>query len=106
MLFCHTVFAVIAAQLGQEGHRALRALGDELAEHPVHGLSERGALVVQLGREQVTHFRVEGEPAVVEPPDQFVGAGLRVQRSLQHPQRVTVLEAHGRDFRYVGGPRR
>ncbi len=97
------VFAVVTAELGQEAHRRLGSLRHELPEHPVHGLAERGALVVQFGREQITHVGVDGEPAGVEPADQLVGAGgVRVQGSVQHPHGVTVLEAHGRDLRLAG----
>ncbi len=48
MSLCDTVFAVITAELGEEGHRGLGALGDEFAEHPVHRLTERRPLRRQL----------------------------------------------------------
>ena len=89
-----TVFAVVATQLSEERHRLLGALGDQLAEQPRHRLGERGALVAHVGREQVAGRDVDGEPAGVEPADQFVGPQRRVDRVAQHAQRVTVVESH------------
>jgi len=96
----HTVFAVIAAQLGEKGHRLLGALGDELAVHVVQGVGESGPLRSHLGREEVAHRDVEAEPVGVEPADEFVAGARLVRREgiAQHPQRVGVLEPHGARF--------
>ena len=100
MPLSHTVFAVIATELREEGDRGLGALGHEFAEHPVHGLPECRALRRQLRWEQVPHVGVQGEPPGVEAAEQFVGFRLGIpQGSLQYPKRVTILQAHGRDFR-------
>ena len=89
-----SVFAVVAAQLGQEGDGLLGSAFDQFAQQPRHGLREHGALVVQVGREQIAHRRVDREPAGVEAPDQLVGAREGVERSTQRGQRVTVVEPH------------
>ena len=85
MLWQHTVFAVIAAELGKEGHRLLGALRDQFAEHPVQRLAERGALAVHVGRKQVAHRDVEGEPAGVEPVDELVAGPSRGRRRRAAP---------------------
>ena len=89
-----TVFAVVAAQLREERDGLLGALGDELAEQPRQRLGERRALRLHVGWEQVADRDVDGEPAGVEPADQFVGAQRGVDRVAQHAQRVTVVESH------------
>jgi len=68
----HTVFAVILAELGKEGHRFLRALCDQFAVYPIQRVRESGSLVVHLRREQVAYRGVEGEPVGVEPADEFI----------------------------------
>ena len=65
---------MVAAQLGQERHRLVGALGDQLAVHPVQRVGESGSLAVHIGREQVAHRNVEGKPVGVEPVDEFVVA--------------------------------
>ena len=67
-----TVFAVIAAQLGEKRDRLLGALRDQLAEQPVSAWANAAALALHVGREQVAHRDVDGEPVGVEPADQFV----------------------------------
>ena len=94
MPLCDTVFAVITAQLCQERHRLLGALGDELGEQPRHRLGERGSLRIHVRGEEIAHREVDGEPAGVEPADQFVGPVLRVDRVAKHAQRVTVVDSH------------
>ena len=89
-----TVFAVVTAQLSQERHRLLGALRDHLGEQPRHRLGECGALCAHVGREQVARRDVDGEPAGVEPADQFVRPQRRVDRVAQLAQRVTVIESH------------
>lgn len=88
----HTVFAVIPAELGEEGHRLLGALLHQLAVDPVQCVAESGSLSVHFGREQVAHRAVDCEPVSVEPMDEL--AAIRVvrgQRVAQHPQRIGVL---------------
>ncbi len=89
-----TVFAVIAAQLSQECHRLLGALVDELTEQPRQGLAEHLELCAQIGRKQVTHRHVDGEPLGVELADQVLGPEAWVDRVAQHPQPVAVVESH------------
>jgi hypothetical protein len=100
MLWQHTVFAVVPAELSQKGDRFLGALGDEFAVHPVQGVGESGPLPAHFGREQVTYRHVEAEPVRIEPADEFViGARLLLRESVaQHPQRFLVLEPHGARF--------
>ena len=86
----HSVFAVVAAQLGEEGDGLVGALGDQLAEQPRHGLGEHRALAVHVGREQVGDFGVDGEPAGVEATYQLVGA----EGAAQYRQRFAIVEAH------------
>ena len=78
-----TVLAVIAAQLREEGDGLLGALGDELAEQPGQRRGERDALLGHVGWEEVGGRGVDGEPAGVEPADQFLRAGVGVDRGAQ-----------------------
>ncbi|CFS01238.1 Uncharacterised protein [Mycobacterium tuberculosis] len=92
----HTVFAVVAAELGKKGHRFLGALRHQLAVHPVQRLPESGSLGAHVGWEQVAYRGVEGKPMGIEAADQF--RVVELEGVLQHPQRVPVLEAHGPRF--------
>ncbi len=94
MALGHTVFAVIAAQLRQEGHRLVRAPVDELAEQPRHCLAEHLELGSEVGWKQVTHRDVDGEPLGIELADQLLGPQAWVDRVAQHPQPVAVIESH------------
>ena len=100
MVWQHTVFAVIPAELSQEGHRFLGALGEEFAVHPVQGVGESGPLPAHFGREQVAYRDVEAEPVGVEPADDLIAGSRPVLREgiAQHPQRIPVLEPHGPRF--------
>ena len=91
MLLAHSVFPMIAAELGKERDRGVGPLGHQLTEHPVHGLTEDRSLVVEVGGEQIAHAGVDGEPVGVELPDQLIGSVLRIERGLQHPQRVAIV---------------
>ena len=86
-----TVFAVVAAQLSEERHRLLGALGDQLGEQPRHRLGERGALRIHVRRKQVAGRDVDGEPAGVEPADQFVRTPAQGR-----PRRAACAVRHGR----------
>jgi hypothetical protein len=90
---------VVAPELGQECHRLLGALGDELVAQPAHRLAEHVALLLQIGRKQVAGREVGGEPAGVELRNQRVvarGLGNRadVERVAQDAHRLPVFEAH------------
>ena len=89
-----TVFAVISPQLGQERHRLVGALVDELTEQPRQGLAESLELGSQIGWEQVAHRHVDGEPFGVELADHVHGPEAWVDRVAQHPQPVAVVESH------------
>ena len=89
-----TVFAVVAAELREERHRLLGPLGDEFAEQPRQRVGEASRCAVHVGGKQVADRHVDGEPAGVEPPDQFVGAERGIDRVAQCAQRVTVVESH------------
>jgi hypothetical protein len=54
MLLAHTVFPMIAAELGKERDRGVGPLGHQLTEHPVHGLTEDRPLVVEVGNRSRT----------------------------------------------------
>ena len=98
MPFGDTVFAVVATELREEGHGLLGALGDELAEQPVHARANTGRWVpCPVGRRRGPRrrWRTNG----CRTGEQFVGARVGVDRGPQYRQRVTVLEAHGLDFR-------
>ena len=84
-----TVFAVIAAQLSQEGHRLVRALVDELSEQPSQRLAEHVELGAEVGWKQVTHRDVDGEPLGIELADQLLGPrrGSTASRSIRSPSR-------------------
>ena len=90
------VLAMVAAELGEEGHRLAGSLRHQFSEHPAQCQGECRPLLPQIGGEQVTHRIVDGEPGVVEPPDQCVRAGLVLERRRQYGQRFAVVEAHGR----------
>lgn len=98
MPLCDTVFAVIPSQLGKECHGFLRALLDELAEEPRHGLCKDRPLMRHIGREEVAGRAVDGEPTGIEAADQLVGAGPRFDRCMQRRQCVTVVESHAEGY--------
>ena len=105
MALGHTVFAMIAAQLSQKGHRLLGPLVDELTEQPRHRLANAVALGRQIGRKQVAHRHVDGEPVGVELADQFLGpervgrprrAACAARRGRRVPRRLSVGSARRR----------
>jgi hypothetical protein len=89
----HAIFAMVPAELGKKSHRLLRALGDQLAVHPVQCVGESGSLALHFRREQVADRDVEVKPVGVEPVDELVAqAGtLRREGVAQHLQRVPVV---------------
>jgi len=95
MAWQHTVFTVIAAELGEKGDRLGGALCDQFAVHPVHRVGESGPLASHFRREQVAYRDVESKPVGVEPVHQFVRPArarvVPVEGVAQQPQRVRVL---------------
>ena len=91
---------MIPAQLGKEGHRLLRALRDQLAIHPVQRMCESRSLAIHFGGKQIAHRGVEGEPLGIEAADELVARArvLLAEGVMQHPQRIPVVQAHGRRF--------
>ena len=90
----HTVFAMVAAQLSQERDGLLGPCSIEFTEQPRQRLTENLDLCVRVGRKQVTHLDVDGEPFGVEPPDQVLAPEAWVDRVAQHAQPVAVVESH------------
>ena len=90
----HTVFAMVPTELREKGHRLLGPLVDEFTEQPRHRRGEGVSLSRHVRGKQVANRHVDGEPAGVEAPDQFVGAERGVDRVAQYAQRVTVVESH------------
>ena len=87
MAWQHTVFAVIPAQLGEEGHRLLGALRDQLAVHPVQRMCESRSLAIHFGWKQIAHRGVEGEPLGIEAAHELVARApvLLAEGVTQHP---------------------
>ena len=92
MRWQHTVFAVIAAELGKKRHRLGSALCHQFAVNPVQCLAESGSLSGHFGRKQISYRNVEGKPVAVELVDEFNPTRfVRPEGIAQHPQRIPVL---------------
>ncbi len=89
MAWQHTVFAVVPAELGKEGHRLLGALRDQFAVHPVQRVGESGSLAIHFGRKQVAHRDVEGKPAGVEVVDEPVARPVLLAKASRNTRNAS-----------------